>query len=64
MDSANLALGLALGLAVGVQAWAIQTLIVGQVSPKTRRGVALAGLVALLVIGAVGLSMPAESMRG
>lgn len=56
MDSANLTLG----LAVGVQAWAIQTLMVGRVSPRARRGVALAGLVALLVIGAVGLSMPPE----
>lgn len=60
MNSANLALG----VAIGVQAWAIQTLIVGQVSPKTRRGVAVAGLVALLVIGAVGLSMPPESSLG
>lgn len=56
MNSANLALG----MAIGVQAWAIQTLIAGQVSPKTRRCVAVAGLVALLVIGAVGLSMPPE----
>lgn len=60
MNSANLALG----VAIGVQAWAIQTLMVGQVSPKTRRGVAVAGLVALLVIGAVGLSMPPESSMG
>lgn len=60
MNAANWALG----MAIGVQAWAIQTLIVGQVSPRTRRGVAVAGLVALLVIGAVGLSMPPESARG